>query len=138
LGLFIWCKGESWGRVSTAPVAPGIGPWLARAFRDYDIPESDWLPLTDYIIHQWAQFLASLNSRLLHERNIPSPGIAIVNLLGTLQPAPAGTSGPVGDWENEIHPSYQGYAKLGVVFEKQMPLPAMAAVTQLLKPAVAA
>jgi len=101
---------------------PGIGPWLFRAFTAYKVPSSDWLMLTSYIIQQWAQFLNTLNARL-QARGIAKPNVRPVYLIGTLNPAPPGSSGPSGDWENEIHPSPQGYAKLGIAFEKQLILP---------------
>jgi hypothetical protein len=105
-----------------AQAGPGIGPWLSRAFAAYQIPTVDWLPLTTYIIQQWAQFLNGINAKLIG-RGIGKPNIRPVYLIGTLNPAPAGSTGPVGDWENEIHPSAQGYSKLGICFEKQLTLP---------------
>lgn len=38
-----------------ASAGPGIGPWLCRAYTTYQIPSSDWLPLTTYLINQWPQ-----------------------------------------------------------------------------------
>jgi hypothetical protein len=105
-----------------ASAAPGLGPWLSRAFTAYQIPGSDWLPLTTYIIGEWAKFLDTLNERLSAVKSITKPNIRPINLVGTLNPAKAGSTGPFGDWENEIHPSLQGYAKLGIVFEKQLAL----------------
>ncbi|MGF7131445.1 hypothetical protein P3T40_002927 [Paraburkholderia sp. EB58] len=106
-------------RPRPAPAGPGLGPWLSRAFTTYKIPSNDWLPLTSYMIQQWAQFLSSLNAKLT-ARGIPKPNVRPVYLIGTLNPAPADSTGPSGDWENEIHPSPQGYAKLGIAFEKQL------------------
>jgi hypothetical protein len=105
-----------------SPAGPGIGPWLSRAFTSYSIPPNDWLPLTTYIIEQWAQYLSSLNGQL-SAQGIANPNIRVVNLVGTLNPAPANSTGPSGDWENEIHPSMQGCAKLGIAYEKQVTLP---------------
>ncbi|CAB3745761.1 hypothetical protein [Paraburkholderia humisilvae] len=102
-----------------AQAGPGVGPWLSRAYTSYQIPEGDWLPLTTYIIQQWAQFLGGINAALV-ARGIANPNIRPVNLIGTLNPAPVDSTGPVGDWENEIHPSPQGYAKLGIALEKQI------------------
>jgi hypothetical protein len=100
---------------------PGIGPWLSRAFASYQIPEADWMPLTTYIIGQWAQFLGGINARMI-ARGIANPNIRTVDLVGTLSPAPVNSTGPIGDWENEIHPSPQGYAKLAIALEKQITL----------------
>ncbi|WP_321948654.1 MULTISPECIES: hypothetical protein [unclassified Paraburkholderia] len=104
-----------------AQAGPGVGPWLARAYTAYQIPAVDWLPLTTYLIQQWAQFLASLNG-LLAARGVANANFRPAYLIGTLNPAPASSRGPTGDWENEIHPSPQGYAKLGMAFEKQINL----------------
>ncbi|WP_341317476.1 hypothetical protein WN982_40100 [Paraburkholderia sp. IMGN_8] len=103
-----------------APAGPGIGPWLARAFKEYQIPEDDWLPLTRHLIQQWAQFLGGVNATLMRDRAVSTPNVVPVNLIGTLSPAPAASTGESGDWRNEIHPSFHGYAKLAVAFEKQV------------------
>lgn len=105
-----------------AQAGPGVGPWLSRAYTSYKIPPADWMPLTTYMIQQWAQFLNGVNAKLI-ARGIAKPNIKPVYLIGTLHPAPATSTGPVGDWENEIHPSPQGYAKLGIAMEKQIALP---------------
>jgi len=105
-----------------APAGPGIGPWLSRAYTTYQIPSSDWLPLTTYLINQWSQYLHTLNG-VLSAAGMVNPNIRPVHLTGVLDPAPANSTGPTGDWENEIHPSMQGYAKLGIAFEKQVTLP---------------
>lgn len=89
---------------------PGIGPWLSWAFASYQIPEVDWMPLTTYIIGQWAQFPGGINARLI-ARGIASPNIRTIYRVGTLNPAPVDSTGPIGDLENEIYPSPQGYAK---------------------------
>jgi hypothetical protein len=104
-----------------APAGPGIGPWLARAYAAYSIPANDWVPLTTYVIEQWVQFLSTLNDQLT-AKGIAHPNSKTIYLVGTLNPAPASSTGPSGDWENEIHPSPQGYGKLGIVFEKQVAL----------------
>ncbi|MEX3969590.1 hypothetical protein [Paraburkholderia caribensis] len=103
-----------------APAGPGIGPWLARAFKDYQIPPDDWLPLTRHLIQQWAQFLSGINAALSRDRGIVNPNVAPINLIGTLTPAPAGSTGESGDWRNEIHPSFHGYGKLAIAYEKQV------------------
>ncbi|KVM93986.1 hypothetical protein WT07_28590 [Burkholderia stagnalis] len=104
-----------------APAGPGIGPWLSRAYASYHIPPDDWLKLTTYIIQQWAQYLAGINGKLV-ARGIAKPNIRPIYLIGTLNPDPPSSTGPSGDWENEIHPSPQGYAKLGIAFENQVTL----------------
>jgi hypothetical protein len=65
--------------------------------------------------------LSSLNAKLIGT-GISTPNIRPVYLIGMLNPTPADSTGPSGDWENEIHPSPQGYSKLGITFEKQITL----------------
>ncbi|CAM2157377.1 SGNH/GDSL hydrolase family protein [Pararobbsia alpina] len=104
-----------------ATAGPGLGPWLRTAYTTYQIPTNDWLPLTTYIIQEWAKYLNSLGG-LLSSKGVKNPNIKPIYLVGTLNPAPANSTGPSGDWENEIHPSMQGYSKLGIAYEKQLVL----------------
>ncbi|MEO8652962.1 MAG: hypothetical protein ABI409_02445 [Ramlibacter sp.] len=43
-----------------------------------------------------------------------------VPTVGTLTPAPEGTTGNSGDWLNEIHPSRKGWAKLAQVWRREI------------------
>jgi hypothetical protein len=113
-----------------------FGPWLAKAFKEYEIPDTDWLPLTQRILQNWEQFLNKLNATLSTTRGISHPNVVTVHLRGTLKPAPAGSTGEIGDWENEIHPSYRGYATLGVAYESQIHIPRVNATSTPLHIAV--
>ena len=42
----------------------------------------------------------------------PGQALHLVDTLGTLTPAPADSTGPSADWENEIHPTAAGYSQL--------------------------
>lgn len=84
-----------------------LGPWLYRAFKTrYAIPEQDWNAL--------AQFMMDRLGGLLHaiaEANV-GKNLHLIDTRGTLVPAPSGDVNPSADWENEIHPTPDGYTRL--------------------------
>ncbi|SAL69277.1 hypothetical protein AWB71_04161 [Caballeronia peredens] len=112
-----------------APVVAGkIGPWLFKAFTDpsYAIPQGDWLDVVKYLLGSWAAFFVGapgqpdINARLAAQ-GVASANIRFANLVGTLTPANRDSKGPDGDWTNEIHPSIQGYKRLGRAYSSAIP-----------------
>jgi hypothetical protein len=70
----------------------------------YEIPESDWEGVTRVLIDRLADVIKEAAGRY--------PVMHVVDTRGTLTAAMAGTTGPDGDWENEIHPTKSGYRRL--------------------------
>ena len=89
-----------------APAGP-LGPWLFKALNDtYKVPSSDWMALADELIDRLAAMWISLGSKYA------ARSISIVDTRGSIARAASGTTGVSGDWENEIHPTPQGYSQL--------------------------
>jgi hypothetical protein len=87
---------------ATVPIR--MGPWLYPSMMAYEIPESDWEVVTRVLIDRLADIIKEAADRY--------PVMHVVDARGTLTVAMAGTTGPDGDWENEIHPTNSGYRRL--------------------------
>jgi len=86
---------------------PLLGPWLYKALTETGVPERDWVAVSDYLAKRLADAIVALQKgpgRL--------PNFHVVDTLGTLTRARPGSIGESGDWMNEIHPDFDGYAKL--------------------------
>lgn len=83
-----------------------LGPWAYRAFTDpkYQVPDTLWQDISDYVFRQLADSLLALQNSI--------PDLLVVDTLDTLQRARPGSKGDSRDWANEIHPNADGYAKL--------------------------
>ncbi|WP_144063303.1 hypothetical protein [Caballeronia insecticola] len=112
-----------------APVVAGkIGPWLFKAFTDpaYAIPQEDWRAVVTYLLDSWQAFFVGaagqpdINARLAAQ-GVAGANIHFASLVGTLTPASEDSDGPDGDWTNEIHPSIQGYKRLGRAYATAIP-----------------
>lgn len=100
----------------------GMGPWLYKAVHDeYGIPERDWVTLSKEFTTRLASIICALDKNPPPQAaTLPPPVIPIAPLenfhvvwtLGTLDPANTTDTGPTQDWENEIHPTVEGYQKL--------------------------
>lgn len=89
------------------------GPWLLPALKGYDIPETFWISITDYIFEELGRILIDLESIL--------PNFHVISgTRNVLTRAKLGTTGADGDWLNEIHPTATGYAKLGEVISHEL------------------
>ena len=90
-----------------APAGPGMGPWLFAALkRKYKIPEQDWTTIADLFIDRLAALWIALC--LKHA----AKNLVVVDSRRATTRAAAGSAGVSFDWENEIHPTPDGYAKL--------------------------
>jgi hypothetical protein len=88
-----------------APAGPGMGPWLYKAMNDlYGIPPDDRNALSDLMIDRLLVLLQGLAQA--------HANVTLINAVGTLLRADAAATGESHDWENEIHPTKDGYAKL--------------------------
>jgi hypothetical protein len=88
-----------------APAGAAMGPWLFKAMNDlYGIPPQDWNALSDLMITKLAALLRQLASS--------ADNVHVVDGLGRLQRADPQAGGPSHHWENEIHPTQEGYQVL--------------------------
>lgn len=81
-----------------------LGPWLYPTMQQAEIPQSDWIELSDYLFDRMAELLLSLPAQI--------PDFHVVDTRHTLDRAALNTTGNSGDWLNEIHPNKNGYKKL--------------------------
>ncbi|MEJ2694721.1 MAG: hypothetical protein P8166_17265 [Candidatus Thiodiazotropha sp.] len=88
-----------------------MGPWLYNAFRHDQIPEEDWIGLSDYMFEFLAQGILSLQGSLPH--------FHVVDTRNTIRRAKPGKRGESGDWLNEIHPKGRGYAKISKLISQK-------------------
>jgi hypothetical protein len=88
-----------------APAGPGMGPWLHKAMNDlYGIPPEDRNALADLMIDKLVALLRGLAQA--------HANVTLIDAADTLARADAAATGESHDWENEIHPTRGGYAKL--------------------------
>lgn len=92
-----------------------IGPWIYTALQRSQVPEYDWLAVTDYLFDTLAEGILEL-ARPPHGL----PGFHVINTRKSLQRAALDTVGDSGDWLNEIHPNEDGYRKLAKKLEKKL------------------
>jgi hypothetical protein len=75
---------------------------LLPALQNYRIPEDDWNAVADAFIDKLAGISLNLNLQNFHA----------VDTRRTLTRADAHSTSVSNDWENEIHPTADGYEKL--------------------------
>jgi len=76
--------------------------WMYPRLMEHAVPQSLWMPLSDFLLRRLATTLKGLHLEDFH----------VVSTLDTLTRAHLGARGESGDWDNEIHPSRGGYKKL--------------------------
>lgn len=122
-------KGESVGRPlffhgygfatpRPAPLElPGltVGPWLHPAMRDYEIPKSDYIPLSRELITRFNKMGKAIAADGANFSNVHFLDTTAI----PLKPAQLDTGGRDGDWENEIHLTKKA---LGVVANEYVAL----------------
>ena len=90
-----------------APAGLHLGPWLYKALHDrYQVPSDDWNSVADALIDRLATMWLTLATKYADRQ------ITIVDSRGSTIRATVGSSGVSSDWENEIHPTPQGYGLL--------------------------
>jgi hypothetical protein len=99
-----------------------FGPWLFPAVVAYQIPEADRSAVAKELIDRLAALLQDIVTALNKPRN---RYVYLIDTRKALIPADASESGKSNDWENEIHPTPDGYKKLAVQWraeiERQIP-----------------
>ena len=86
------------------------GPWLYAAFEDKGTPQAIRIPVTKFLLDQLGDGIM-----VLARGPEAIPNFHVVDTRRTLEPAAPEAIGRSGDWENEIHPSANGYRKLSEV-----------------------
>jgi hypothetical protein len=98
----------------------GFGPWLHPAMEAYNIPTEDRIGVARLLMDQ----LSSLLSSVIAEANKSDPACNVhlveTKELANLQLSAQDSGGESGDWINEIHPSWNGYAKLVEVWRQTL------------------
>jgi hypothetical protein len=104
---------HNYARLMPRPASAGplSGPWLHPAFETFDVPQGDRLAVSDELTGRMNQLLLDMIAEA--RRADPGTNLHLVDSLGGagVVLAEAGTSGPSGDWVNEIHLTPAGYAK---------------------------
>lgn len=102
-----------------APAGAGFGPWLAPSLTRFAVPSADWLAVADALMDR----LDALVRSLLQAAHQADPACALflvdTRSAGLLLAKP-GSSGPSGDFINEIHPSRRGYRKVAALWSRQL------------------
>jgi lysophospholipase L1-like esterase len=89
-----------------------VGPWISPVLNDREVPGSDWIPLTNYLIDKLAEGILELE----HGAD-PIDGFYVQDTRKTLKPAEPGHPSDSRDWQNEIHPNGAGYEKIAKKME---------------------
>ncbi len=92
-----------------------LGPWLYPCMRNAEIPQSDWIALSDYLFNQLAERMLSLENG-----PNPIPDFHVVDTRNQLNRAVLNSTGESGDWLNEIHPNKSGYKKIAHQIEQKL------------------
>ena len=87
--------------------------WLFPAFERAGIPAPDRQGVADELFGRLRRLLLSLDAASGHSNALPAVRVFDSATVVALQAPDPSSSGPSGDWVNEIHPNRAGYAKLG-------------------------
>lgn len=82
----------------------GLGPWLHKAFESFGLPLGDRTEVAIELLTRLRDFLAAVVAS--------QSDMSLVDTLNTVARAAPESQGRSGDWENEIHPTPQGYSLL--------------------------
>lgn len=92
-----------------------LGPWLYKTMTAAEIPQNNWIELSDYLFDALANRMLSLSQGQNRITNFH-----VINTRNTLERAELGTTGESGDWLNEIHPNKNGYKKIARLIEQKL------------------
>ncbi|MBL8524180.1 MAG: SGNH/GDSL hydrolase family protein [Betaproteobacteria bacterium] len=81
-----------------------LGPWLYPAMIAAKIPQARWNDVADVVMNALADKLLALPNKL--------PNVHVVDTRGLLTRSTNTAKGISNDWENEIHPTADGYRKI--------------------------
>lgn len=92
-----------------------LGPWLYKTMKNANIPEQDWISLSDYLFDELAKRMLGLSKGA---NKIPD--FHVIDTRNTLNRASLNATGNSGDWLNEIHPNKNGYKKMARKIEQKL------------------
>jgi hypothetical protein len=82
----------------------GKGPWLYPSLKAAGLSDAQMRSAADAVVDEMNLQLQRVIAVL--------PNVRVIDQRGLLTPASAGSTGPEGDWLDEIHPSKEGFTKL--------------------------
>ncbi len=82
----------------------GPGPWLYPALAAAGLTDTEMRSAADAVVDEMNRQLARVIA--------PLPNVHVIDQRGFLAPAAPGSEGASGDWEDEIHPSQNGFNQL--------------------------
>jgi lysophospholipase L1-like esterase len=97
-----------------SPAGLGNGPWLVKALDAFGIPPVDWNAVSDELINRHAAMWLTLAG------DLASKNVHVVDSRGATTRAAPGAQGESNDWENEIHPTANGYSLLAKRWRPQL------------------
>jgi hypothetical protein len=92
----------------------GFGPWLFPAMNAFGIPEVDRPEVCRVLLDRLQTLIDHIAA------NTPDGSLHVVHAQGTLTPAKTSDNGATADWQNEIHPTPQGYRKLSAKWQPML------------------
>ncbi len=87
--------------------------WLFAALEAAGIPAAERQGVADELFGRLRSLLLSLDGQSGHAHSLPAVNVFDSASMVVLQAPDPASTGPSGDWVNEIHPNLSGYAKLG-------------------------
>lgn len=88
-----------------------FGPWLFPAMNAFGIPEPDRPAVCRVLLDRLQTLIDHIAA------TTPDGSIHVVHSQGTLACAQTSDLGATADWQNEIHPTRQGYRKLSALWQ---------------------
>ena len=102
-----------------APAGPGFGPWLQPAFDAFSIPANAWLAVSDALMNRTDRLLRELVREHMQVDSAAALYVVDTRTAALLLALPA-SAGRSGDYQNEIHPTVGGYAKVASVWRASL------------------
>lgn len=117
----LFCHSYSYLMPRDAPASRlfSMGPWLYRSVVAYKIPETDWLGVATLLIDRLAALLRQIVDGINQNED---RHVYLIETHRVLDPAAARSTGRSNDWENEIHPTPDGYRKLAAHWKSTLEL----------------
>lgn len=114
--LFLHTYQVPTARPSGTPMA--VNGWLHSSYLRYGIPPELHQPITEHLFRRLRDLLVTFDS----ERGGLKRRVHVIDLFrdGNLAAAKPDLSGVSGDWLTEIHPTRNGYRKLGRIFGRSI------------------
>lgn len=112
---------HNYARLQPRPASAGLGfgPWLQPAFSVFAIPQNAWLAVSDALMNRADKLLQKLVEKT-QALNAGGKLLLVNTRSANLTLADANTSGRSNDYQNEIHPTADGYEKIAAVWRTSL------------------